>query len=250
MKETSGRLDRPDGEQIAWRRIDGRGPTILWLGGFRSDMAGTKAEALAEWAQARGRSFLRFDYYGHGESSGDFVKGGCITRWREDALAVIDELIEEPLVLVGSSMGGWLSLLVSAARPARVSAMVLVAPAPDFTEALMKPQFTPAVFRALAEDGVWIERSEYDPAGYPISRLLIEDGARWSVLPGPLGFAGPVRILQGARDESVPWTHAHELVGALAGDDVVFTLIKDGDHRLSRPQDLERLVAALEELLP
>jgi len=249
MKETTGRLDRPDGEQIAWRRIDGRGPTILWLGGFRSDMAGTKAQALADWAHERDRACLRFDYFGHGESSGDFVKGGCITRWRGDALAVIDQLTEGPLVLVGSSMGGWVSLLAAAARPERVRAMALIAPAPDFTEVLMKPQFTPEVLRALAEDGVWIERSEYDPAGYPITRLLIEDGARWSVLPGPLGFDGPVRILQGGRDDSVPWTHAHELVGALAGDDVVFTLIKDGDHRLSRPQDLERLFAAVEELV-
>jgi pimeloyl-ACP methyl ester carboxylesterase len=249
MRETTGRLDRPDGEQIAWRRVDGRGPTVLWLGGYYSDMAGTKAEALAQWALARDRSYLRFDYLGHGESSGDFVKHGCITRWREDALAVIDELTEGPLVLVGSSMGGWLSLLVSAARPARVKAMVLIAPAPDFTEVLMKPQFTPQVVRALEEDGVWFERSDYDAAGLPISRLLIEDGARWSVLPGPLGFEGPVRILQGARDESVPWTHAHELVAALDGDDVVFTLIKDGDHRLSRPEDLERIIAAAEEVL-
>jgi pimeloyl-ACP methyl ester carboxylesterase len=248
MRETSGRLDRPDGEQIAWRRIDGRGPTILWLGGFRSDMAGTKAEALAAWAHEHDRSFLRFDYFGHGESSGDFVKGGCISRWREDALAVIDDLTEGPLVLVGSSMGGWIALLAAAARPERVQAMVLVAPAPDFTEALMKPQFTPEMFRALEEDGVWIERSEFDPAGYPITRLLIEDGARWSVLPGPLGFAGPVRILQGARDDSVPWTHAHELVGAIASDDVVFTLVKDGDHRLSRPKDLARLIATVEEV--
>jgi pimeloyl-ACP methyl ester carboxylesterase len=248
MKETTGRLDRPDGDQIAWRRIEGRGPTVLWLGGFRSDMSGTKAQALAEWAHARDRSFLRFDYFGHGESSGDFVKGGSISRWREDALAVIDELTEGPLVLVGSSMGGWISLLALAARTERVKAIVLIAPAPDFTEVLMKPRFAPEVFRALEDDGVWIERSEYDPEGYPITRLLIEDGDRWSVLPGPLGFKGPVRILQGARDDSVPWTHAHELVGALSGDDVVFTLIKDGDHRLSRPQDLERLIAAVEEV--
>ncbi|MGZ3275139.1 MAG: alpha/beta hydrolase [Caulobacteraceae bacterium] len=249
MRETSGRLDRPGGEQIAWRRVDGRGPTVVWLGGFRSDMTGTKAQALADWAQDTGRAFLRFDYFGHGESSGDFVKGGCITRWREDALAVIDGLTEGPVVLVGSSMGGWLSLLVSAARPQRVRAMVLVAPAPDFTEALMKPRFTPEALRALEEDGVWREPSAYDGEGYVITRLLIEDGARWSVLPGPLGFDGPVRILQGARDDSVPWTHAHELVGALSGGDVVFTLIKDGDHRLSRPQDLARLVAAVEEVV-
>jgi pimeloyl-ACP methyl ester carboxylesterase len=249
MKETKGRLGRPDGEELAWRRIEGRGPTVVWLGGFRSDMAGTKAQALAEWAAAGGRRFLRFDYFGHGESSGDFIKGGCISRWREDALAAIDQLTEGPLVLVGSSMGGWISLLAAAARPERVAGMVLVAPAPDFTEALMKPRFTADAAKALAEDGVWVGRSDYDPEGYPITRLLIEDGARWSVLPGPLAFEGPARILQGARDEAVPWTHAHELVAALPGDDVVFTLIKDGDHRLSRPQDLERLTAAVEELL-
>jgi pimeloyl-ACP methyl ester carboxylesterase len=247
MIETSGRLTRTDGEQIAWRRIPGSGPTVVWFGGFRSDMAGNKAEFLAERAAMRGHDFLRFDYFGHGQSSGDFIKGGCITRWREDALAVIDELTEGPLVLAGASMGGWLALLAASARPQRIKALVLIAPAPDFTEALMKPQFTPQIERALADDGVWIERSDYDPQGYPITRLLIEDGARWSVLPGPLGFDGPVRILQGARDESVPWTHAHELVGALAGDDVVFILIKDGDHRLSRPQDLARLAAAVEE---
>jgi pimeloyl-ACP methyl ester carboxylesterase len=249
MTETSGRLTRPDGEALAWRRIPGRGPTVLWLGGFRSDMAGTKAQALAEWAERTGRAFLRFDYFGHGESSGDFVQGGCITRWREDALAVIDDLTEGPLVLVGSSMGGWISLLAAAVRPERIAAQVLVAPAPDFTEALMKPAFTPEALRALEDDGVWMEPSDYDPAGYPITRLLIEDGARWSVLPGPLGFEGPVRILQGACDESVPWTHAHELMDALESADVVFTLVKDGDHRLSRPQDLARLIAAVEEVV-
>jgi pimeloyl-ACP methyl ester carboxylesterase len=247
MRETTGRLNRPDGETLAWRRIDGRGPCVVWLGGFRSDMTGTKAQALADWALAQGRAFLRFDYFGHGESSGDFLKGS-ITRWRQDALEVIDALTDGPLVLVGSSMGGWLSLLAAVARPRRVRALVLVAPAPDFTEALMKPAFSPEALAALEQDGAWIEPSDHDPAGYPITRLLIEDGARWSVLPGPLGFAGPVRILQGARDESVPWTHAQELVGALESPDVVFTLIKDGDHRLSRPQDLERLISAVREL--
>ena len=248
MSETCGTLDRPDGERLAWRRVAGKTPTVVWLGGFRSDMAGTKAQILSEWAQESGHAFLRFDYFGHGESSGDFLKGS-ITRWREDALAVIDELTSGPLILVGSSMGGWLSLLAAVARPDRVQALVLVAPAPDFTEELMKPGLSAKAHAALERDGVWMEPSDHDPAGYPITRLLLEDGARWSVLPGPLGFKGPVRILQGAKDEAVPWTHAQELVAALESEDVTFTLIKDGDHRLSRPRDLLRLAMTVEELL-
>jgi pimeloyl-ACP methyl ester carboxylesterase len=247
MRETTGRLTRPDGQTLAWRRIDGAGPCVVWLGGFRSDRTGTKAQTLADWALAQGRAFLRFDYFAHGESSGDFLEGS-ITRWRQDALGAIDVLAEGPLVLVGSSMGGWLALLAAVARPQRVRALVLVAPAPDFTEALMKPALSPQALAALERDGVWMAPSDHDPAGYPITRLLIEDGARWSVLPGPLGFSGPVRILQGARDESVPWTHAHELMDALESPDVVFTLIKDGDHRLSRPQDLARLAETVEAL--
>jgi pimeloyl-ACP methyl ester carboxylesterase len=248
MSETQGLLQRPDGEGLAWRRVAGAGPTVVWLGGFRSDMAGSKAQALAEWAGIHGRDFLRFDYFGHGQSTGDFLQGS-ITRWRADALAVIDDLTEGLLVLVGSSMGGWLSLLAAAARPERIGALVLVAPAADFTEALMKPRFSAAALRALERDGVWMEPSDDDPAGYPITRLLIEDGARWSVMPGPLGIDAPVRILQGAQDDAVPWTHAQELVAAIHGPDVTFTLIKDGDHRLSRPQDLTRLIAAVEEVV-
>lgn len=247
MSETIARLDRSDGEQLAWRRVGGRGPCLVWLGGFRSDMMGGKAQALADWAAAEGRAFLRFDYFGHGESSGDFLRGS-ITRWREDVLAVIDQLTEGPLVLAGSSMGGWLALLAAVARPERVRALALIAPAPDFTESLIKPSLPPEAWAALERDGVWMAPSDHDPAGYPITRLLIEDGARWSVLPGPLGFRGPVRILQGARDESVPWTHAHELVGAIDSADLLFTLVKDGDHRLSRPQDIARLIAMVDEL--
>ena len=247
MRETSGALTRPDGETLAWRRVDGAGPTVVWLGGFRSDMTGTKAQVLAEWAEASGQGFLRFDYFGHGASTGDFLQGS-ITRWREDALAVIDALTQGPLLLVGSSMGGWIALLAAAARPERVRAMVLVAPAPDFTSSLIEPQL-PAVARAALErDGVWRAPSDHDPDGYPITRLLLEDGARWPVLPGPIGFCGPVRILQGGRDDSVPAAHAQRLVAALAGDDVAFTLVKDGDHRLSRPRDLLRLVTTVEEL--
>jgi pimeloyl-ACP methyl ester carboxylesterase len=250
MSERAGKLDRPDGEQIAWRRVDGRGPTVVWLGGFRSDMTGTKAQALADWAMASGHAYLRFDYLGHGQSSGDFQAKGTITRWREDALAVLDELVEEPVVLVGSSMGGWIACLAAMARPERVAAMVLVAPAPDFTEKLMEPEIPPEGHAALAADGVWLRPSEYgDP--YPITRTLLEDGARWSILGAaePLPIEVPVRILQGAADPDVPWRHALELAQSLRGEDVVFSLVKDGDHRLSRSQDIERLIAAVEELM-
>ncbi len=242
MTETQGILKRPGGDRLAWRRVAGRGPTIVWLGGFGSDMAGQKAQALADWADAQGRDYLRFDYFGHGQSSGDFLEGG-ITRWRGDALAVIDELTRGPLVLVGSSMGGWLSLLAAVARPDRLHALALVAPAADFTQALLTPNLPPDAREALARDGVWISGQ-----GPPITRLLIEDGARWSVMPGPLGIFAPVRILQGGLDAAVPWMHAQALVAAIEGDDVVFTLIKDGDHRLSRPQDLARLIATVDEV--
>jgi pimeloyl-ACP methyl ester carboxylesterase len=246
MSEQTGFLDRPDGARLAWRRVAGAGPTVVWLGGFRSDMTGTKAQVLADWAQAQGRAYVRFDYFGHGESSGDFAHG-TITRWREDALAVLDELTEGPLILVGSSMGGWLSCLVASVRAERIKALVLIAPAPDFTEKLMKPEMTSDNLLELAETGVWMRPSEYG-APYPISRDLLEDGARWSILPGPVPIEAPVRILQGGEDPDVPWTHALELAHAINSDDLVFSLIKDGDHRLSRPQDLVRLVAAVEEV--
>lgn len=247
MAETSGSLDRGDGERLAWRRVAGRGPTVVWLGGFMSDMTGTKAQALSDWALANGRAFLRFDYLGHGESSGAF-RSGTITRWRADSLAAIAALTEGPLVLVGSSMGGWISCLVAAEIPGRLHAMVLIAPAADFTEALMKPGLPPEAHDAIARDGEWIRPSLYEPTGYPITRGLLEDGARWTILGAPVPVDVPVRILQGREDPDVPWTHALELANAIRGQDVVFTLIKDGDHRLSRDQDIARLLAAVAEV--
>ena len=246
MSETSGFLDRPDGARVAWRAVAGEGPAVVWLGGFRSDMAGTKAQGLADWALATGRAYVRFDYFGHGESDGDFADG-TITRWREDALAVLAELTEGPVVLVGSSMGGWIACLAAMAVPERIKALVLIAPAPDFTEKLMAPEMSAEAKAEMAATGVWLRPSEYgDP--YPITRSLLEDGARWSILDGPVNVEAPVRILQGGADPDVPWRHALELAQSLKGEDVVFTLIKDGDHRLSRPQDIARLIAALEEV--
>jgi pimeloyl-ACP methyl ester carboxylesterase len=227
--------------------VVGEGPQVVWLGGFHSEMTGTKAEALADWAEATGRAFLRFDYFGHGASQGAFEEG-VITRWRADALAILDALTAGPVVLVGSSMGGWLACLAAMARPQRVKALVLIAPAADFTDKLLAPSLPAAGRAAIAQDGVWRTPSDHGDEGYPITRALLEDGARWSILPDPVAVSAPVRILQGGADRDVPWTHALDLARAFRGEDVVFTLIRDGDHRLSRPQDLRRLIATVEEV--
>jgi pimeloyl-ACP methyl ester carboxylesterase len=245
MSNSSGFLQHA-GEKLAFERLAGAGPTVLWLGGFASDMTGTKAQALAVWAAQAGRGYVRFDYSGHGRSSGDF-RAGTITRWRQDALAVLDELTEGPVVLVGSSMGGWIACLIALARPERVAGLVLVAPAADFTDKLVWPSLKPEQRLQIETAGVWVRPSPYEAQGLAFTRALIEDGARWSILPGPVGIKAPVRILQGGRDEDVPWRHALELYQAIESQDAVFTMIKDGDHRLSRPQDLTRLLAAVEE---
>ena len=194
-----------------------------------------------------GRAYLRFDYFGHGLSEGRF-EDGTISRWRGDALAVIDQLTSGPLVLVGSSMGGWLACLGALARPERVAGLVLIAPAADFTQALLAPSLPPEAMEAIARDGAWTRPSLYDDDGYSITRDLLEDGKQWCILPGPVAIRAPVRILQGGEDPDVPWTHALDLARALAGPNVVFTLIRDGDHRLSRPRDIARMIAAVEEV--
>jgi pimeloyl-ACP methyl ester carboxylesterase len=246
MQETSGHLEREAGVPLAWRAVAGRGPTVVWLGGFRSDMTGTKAQALADQALATGRAFLRFDYSGHGESGGAFTDG-TIGSWRADALALIDRLTEGDLVLVGSSMGGWLACLCAQARPDRVKGLVLVAPAADFPQALMVPEMTAADRAALARDGVWMRPSDYgDP--YPIARRFLKESADWNLLPGPVEIDLPVRILQGGADPDVPWRHALALAETLTSQDLVFSLVRDGDHRLSRPQDINRLLAFVDEL--
>jgi hypothetical protein len=211
-------------------------------------MTGTKAQALAQWAQDKGQAFVRFDYFGHGQSSGAF-RDGTISRWRDDVLAVLDQLVVGPVVLVGSSMGGWLSVLAAQARPEQVAGMILIAPAADFTEALMKPGFPPEAHQALAREGVWRRPSAYEDGAYEITRALLEDGARWCVLPGPIELDVPVRILQGGADPDVPWRHAWALAEAIASPDLVFTLIRDGDHRLSRPQDLRRLLGLADDVV-
>jgi pimeloyl-ACP methyl ester carboxylesterase len=246
MAERKGFLDR-DGERLAWRAVGGSQPALVWLGGFRSEMGATKAQALSDWAAARGQAFLRFDYFAHGASSGAFELA-TVTRWRADVLAVIDELTEGPLVLVGSSMGGWLACLAALSRPDRVKGLVLIAPAADFTERLIWPTLNEAARRAIETHGLWMRPSAYGSPD-PLTRALVEDGRRWSILPGPVDIKAPVTILQGGADPDVPWRHALDLALAIGLGNLVFTLIGDGDHRLSRPQDLERLKAAVVDTL-
>jgi pimeloyl-ACP methyl ester carboxylesterase len=241
--ETHGRLNRKGGHEIAWKRRAGSKPTVLWLGGFRSDMGGTKAEALDQAAETRGWEYLRFDYFAHGASTGEW-KDATIGRWREDALAVIDHLSDGPLVLVGSSMGGWLACLSALARPERVKAMVLIAPAADFTELLMKPRLSAEALATIERKGEWIETGGYE-SSFAITREFLDEAREWQILGAPIAIHTPVRILQGQRDPDVPWEHALKLADRIATDDVVFTLIKDGDHRLSTPQNLNRITDAV-----
>jgi pimeloyl-ACP methyl ester carboxylesterase len=231
--------------RLAFLQQQGDGPAVVWLGGFRSDMRATKAESLGRWAAGQGRACLRFDYSGHGESEGDFA--ACtISRWLEDALAMLDARSDGPVVLVGSSMGGWLSLL--AARrlpPGKLAGLVLIAPAVDFTEKLMWSQFPDEIKRQIIETGLWLRHSDYSPEPYPISRALIEDGRDHLLFGSPFRTHCPVHILQGMRDPDVPWQHALTLVEHLPDDEVTLTLINDGDHRLSRDQDIARLLVAV-----
>lgn len=243
----NGRLDRGDGVELAWARTTGRSPSVVFLTGFRSDMTGDKATALAQFCEARGQAMLRFDYSGHGTSGGTFEEG-TIGAWTRDALAVIDALTQGPLVLVGSSMGGWIALLATLVRPARISALVGIAAAPDFTERLMWDAFTPAQRQSFMRDGVLDVPSEYG-GPYPITRALIEDGRQHLLLDKPMAVRCPVRLLHGQRDADVPWETALKIASALDSTDVEVTLVKDGDHRLSRPHDLQRLRRTLEPLL-
>lgn len=231
------------------------GPGLFWLGGFKSDMKGTKAEALDAWAEAHGRACVRFDYSGHGESGGAFTDGS-IGRWLGESTEVYTQFCSGPQVVVGSSMGGWLALLLaarlrelkgSAPQNTSLAGMVLIAPAVDFTEELMWKQFPEEIRREIEKKGAWMRPSLYSEEPYPITRHLIEEGREHLLLGGLIETGCPVHILQGVQDPDVPWRHAAELVSRFARDDVVLTLIKDGDHRLSRPEDIERLVAAVKE---
>jgi pimeloyl-ACP methyl ester carboxylesterase len=240
--------------RIAVRARTGSAPGLIWLGGFNSDMRGTKALALEEWAAKNGRACVRFDYSGHGESGGAFIDG-TIGRWLEESVAVFEQFCRGPQVVIGSSMGGWMALLLAraianrAAASASLAGLVLIAPAPDFTEQLMWNGFSPDIREEITTKGVWMRPSEYgDGTPYPITRALIEEGRNHLLLGSAIEVGCPVRILQGAQDPDVPWQHAFALAHRLPAEDVVMTMIQDGDHRLSRPQDIARILAAVAEI--
>lgn len=241
------RLERGSGEWVAYVRHPGRAPEVLFLGGFASDMTGSKALRLEEHCRARGQAFTRFDYRGHGSSSGNFADG-TIGLWASDAIAVLDQVVEGPAVLVGSSMGGWLMLLTALARPERVKGLIGIAAAPDFTERLIAQILTPAQAATLARDGVLHEPSAYGEPLPITSRLLVE-GREHLLLDAPIAIGCPVHLLHGQEDPDVPFTLSLELAQQLASAAVTIELVKDGDHRLSREPDLRRLTATLDRML-
>lgn len=232
---------------------DKEAPAIVWLGGYRSDMSGTKAIALDALAADLGISCIRFDYSGHGASGGEF-RDGTISRWLEESLAVIEALTPKGVILVGSSMGGWIALRLVQELKKRdggpaIAGLVLIAPAPDFTSELIEPELTDKERQSLVERGYFEEHSEYSPEPNIYTRALMEDGAKNQVMQGIIETGCPVHILQGMADPDVPYRHALKLMEFLPADDVVLTLIRDGDHRLSRPQDLKKMEAAVTQLI-
>lgn len=242
-----------EGNRIALRLQAGRAPGVVWLGGYKSDMLGTKAETLAEWSAGEGRAFLRHDYSGHGESGGAFADG-TISKWLAESLAVFRGFTEGPQILVGSSMGAWIALrmndeLNKTGEGDRVAGLVLLAPAPDFTAELIEPELTEAQRRDLAEKGYFEEPSEYSPEPYVYTRALIEDGRHNLVMTGPIHTHCPIHIIQGLADPDVPHSHALKLMSLLPADDATLSLVPDGDHRLSRPQDLELIKRAVGEII-
>lgn len=238
-------LARPDGETLAFKAVAGDGTTVIWIGGFRSDMEGTKALALEQAARERGWSFVRYDHFAHGQSSGDW-RQATIGRWREDAVALIDSL-EGPVIPVGSSMGGWVALLATLARPERIKGVVLVNPAQDFTEKLMWPGLADHERQTILREGETVITEE-GLGPYVLTRRMFEEARDWLLLDGIIDIKAPIHVLQGRADDVVPWRHQVELVERLTGGDVRLDLIEGGDHRLSTPRDLERLVEAVEAM--
>lgn len=232
-------IDRGPSRVLAYRRTPGRGPGVVFLGGLMSDMTGTKATALEVFCRDREQAFVRFDYFGHGESSGAFTEG-TIGLWAADAVTVLDELTEGPQVLVGSSLGGWIMLLAALARRPRIAGLVGIASAVDFTEDLLWARMGPGEREALDRDGVYYQPNAYGDA-YPITRALIEEGRNHLLLRGPIALECPVSLIHGMDDPDVPVETSMRLAQCLASQDVTVALFKGGGHRLSEPEDLKRL---------
>jgi len=238
-------LPARDGETLAFRHVEGSGPTVVWIGGFRSDMEGTKALALDAAARERGWNYVRYDHFAHGRSSGDWRKA-TIGRWREDAIRMIDSF-EGPVVGVGSSMGGWVALLLALARPDRMAGLVLVNPAPDFTEDLMWPGLADHERQAVLREGETLVTEE-GLGSYVLTRQMFEEARDWLLLRSDLPVTAPVHLLQGRADDVVPWRRQITLIERLTRADVGLDLIGHGDHRLSSPADLARLIEAVERM--
>ncbi len=239
-------LARADGATIAYRHSPGSEPGVIFCGGFKSDMTGTKATMLDAFCRARGQQFTRFDYQGHGASSGEF-EAGTIGQWFADLLAVFEDVTSGPQIVVGSSMGGWMALLLTLLRGDRIGGLVLLAPAADFTTELLWKGLPPEARQQIETDGVWCRPSIYDDGPYPITRNLIEESRKHLVLDHPIPFAGPVRILLGLRDETITVEHVLRTARARTSEDIEITFVKNGDHRLSEPTDQERIRAAVAE---
>jgi len=241
-------LDRKDGHRIAYHKREGAQPGIVFLGGFRSDMQGSKAMALEKWCKEQRRQFIRFDYFGHGQSSGEFVEG-TIGRWAEDAVAVLDELAgPQPQLIVGSSMGGWLMLLLALKRPQKVAGLLGIAAAPDFTELLIWDKLSPEDQTQLRETGKVEMPNCYDDAPYTITMQLIAESANHLLMDGPIAIHCPVRLVHGMQDADVPWETAMALNEKLQSQHVKALLVEDGDHRLSSEKHLKIITKQLVKL--
>lgn len=240
-------LTTPEGRQIAYHKTEGTGPCVVFLGGLKSDMEGTKAVHLEAWCRDQGRAFLRFDYSGHGESSGTFEEG-CIGDWHEDAVAAVSELVEGAYVLVGSSMGGWQALLLARLLPARLAGLVTIAAAPDFTEDSYWAGFDDAQKAALESEGFVALPSDYmEP--YIVTKRMVEDGRKRLVLRAPLAFNCPVRFLQGTEDTAVSTETAMRLLDHASGEDMRLLLVKGADHRFSDARCLGLIENAISEVI-
>ena len=241
-------LRRENGTSLAYFRLEGESPGLMFLGGFRSDMSGTKASALEAHCRKVGRAYVRFDYGGHGESSGKFEEG-TIGEWAEDALAILDEVARGPQVLVGSSMGAWMMLLCALARPERVKGLVGVASGPDFTDGFKKHRLTEEMERELDERGYVMHAPNIWGEPYPFTKKLLDEGDKHLLLRGEIEVTCPVRLIHGMLDETISWEVSLKLTEVLKSDDVRFMLVKDGGHRLSRDADIELIIRTAEELV-